>query len=305
MSQENQSKHAVVIYHANCADGFGAAWAFHKLKEKDYESVKYIPMGYGGHRVEIPEIKLTNTDLYILDFSFSREHLMECSGCFNTLTLLDHHKTAQADLEDWEDKPSNLEIVFDMTRSGAGITWDYFDKSKARFQLIDYIEDRDLWKFALHKCKEINAVIQNTDKTFEAYEDLAITVEGVVGRDTLIEGGRQLMKMHDRICADIVASATEINLYDLQGELLDKGLSANCTPHFASEVGNLLAKQSGTFGLTYHNQGKGVTKFSIRSTGDYDVSKFARQFGGGGHKNASGWELKEPLVHGSITLWGG
>jgi nanoRNase/pAp phosphatase (c-di-AMP/oligoRNAs hydrolase) len=31
--------------------------------------------------------------------------------------------------------------------------------------------------------------------------------------------------------------------------------------------------------------------FSLRSIGDFDVSEIAKQYGGGGHKNASGFRL--------------
>jgi hypothetical protein len=40
----NKATKAVVIYHDKCVDGFTSAWAFHKLKEKDYpEGVQYCP----------------------------------------------------------------------------------------------------------------------------------------------------------------------------------------------------------------------------------------------------------------------
>jgi len=40
---------------------------------------------------------------------------------------------------------------------------------------------------------------------------------------------------------------------------------------------------------------EGATKISFRSRGDADVNAFARQFGGGGHRNASGAYFEEPL----------
>ena len=41
---------------------------------------------------------------------------------------------------------------------------------------------------------------------------------------------------------------------------------------------------------------EGATKLSFRSLGPHDVNAFARQFGGGGHKNAAGAYLKQPLA---------
>lgn len=40
---------------------------------------------------------------------------------------------------------------------------------------------------------------------------------------------------------------------------------------------------------------EGASKVSFRSRGDADVNAFARRFGGGGHKNASGAYFEEPL----------
>jgi phosphoesterase RecJ-like protein len=40
---------------------------------------------------------------------------------------------------------------------------------------------------------------------------------------------------------------------------------------------------------------EGVTKISLRSSAEADVEAFAREYGGGGHKNASGVLVEEPL----------
>ncbi|MEZ0324888.1 MAG: bifunctional oligoribonuclease/PAP phosphatase NrnA [Fimbriimonas sp.] len=40
---------------------------------------------------------------------------------------------------------------------------------------------------------------------------------------------------------------------------------------------------------------QGKVRVSIRSRGDYDVAEVARTFGGGGHKNAAGCTIDEPL----------
>ena len=46
---------------------------------------------------------------------------------------------------------------------------------------------------------------------------------------------------------------------------------------------------SGTrLALFFRDLGHGQVKVSFRSTGDVDVNRFARQFGGGGHRKAAG-----------------
>jgi nanoRNase/pAp phosphatase (c-di-AMP/oligoRNAs hydrolase) len=56
-------------------------------------------------------------------------------------------------------------------------------------------------------------------------------------------------------------------------------------------LGNKLALDSGTFGCAISYDGENNEFcYSLRSIGDYDVSIIAKYFGGGGHKNASGFK---------------
>jgi nanoRNase/pAp phosphatase (c-di-AMP/oligoRNAs hydrolase) len=83
-------------------------------------------------------------------------------------------------------------------------------------------------------------------------------------------------------------------------------LICDCPGQFASDVGNELAKLVGTYGATCYHDTEGRLKVSLRSIGDYDVNEIAKQFGGGGHKNAAGFVMSEgiPNTGGSgVTLW--
>lgn len=57
-----------------------------------------------------------------------------------------------------------------------------------------------------------------------------------------------------------------------------------------SEVGNELAKTA-DFGMTWFERGDGITQFSLRSIGDFDVCEIAKKYSGGGHKNAAGFQM--------------
>lgn len=301
-----QAKKAIVIYHANCMDGFASAWAFHKLKEQDYPGgVEYIADSYGKGVQN--ENAIDGSDVYILDFSYNREELARICKFANNVVLLDHHKTAQATLENWPDKPKNLEIVFDMNRSGAGITWDYFSgapvkgKTVKRPALINFVEDRDLWKFNLPMSKQVNAVIALAKHKFKAWDELHQEIAD--GIEYVEQAGIYLSEQHQKICEEIVRDARSCIIQDDEGNKY-AGLVANCTGQFASEVGHLLCKKTGTFGATYYTDGSGATKWSLRSEGDYDVSKIARAYGGGGHKNAAGFLIPgNSEVDHMVHLW--
>jgi len=296
---------AIVIYHANCMDGFGAAWAFHTLVLYAYkDGVEYFPCSY-GQTPPIADTDYSQAHLFILDFSFPRKILEEYCKIFLQVHLYDHHKTAIEALRDWQDKPLNLRLVLDSEHSGAMITWRELApyEKQTPSQLILYIEDRDLWQFKLWKSKEVNAYIALQDKTFENYTlaDKVITKEPIF----VSEAGSLLMKQHQKICEEIADEARPCSIQDSSGSI-HQGLVSNCTGQFASEVGNILAKRSGTFGATYFQSASGDTKWSLRSIGDFDTTPLSKTYGGGGHKNASGFVLSAPSPSGEnegVTLW--
>ena len=64
----------------------------------------------------------------------------------------------------------------------------------------------------------------------------------------------------------------------------------NCTCLNGNKIGKELA-ETANFGLTWFERKDDIIQFSLWSIGDRDVSKIAVRFGGGGHKNAAGFEL--------------
>jgi hypothetical protein len=64
----------------------------------------------------------------------------------------------------------------------------------------------------------------------------------------------------------------------------------NCLYLNCSEVGNVLAQRADV-GITWFERADGKTQFSLRSTGDIDVSRIAKTYGGGGHLHAAGFQM--------------
>ena len=169
------------IYHGNCADGFGAAWAVRKaLGDIDFHPGVY----------QDPPPDVTGRDVLMVDFSYKRPVLEEMIQKARTILILDHHKTAAEDLAglpppldgpydasgmyEWAKQCNGppLHALFDMERSGAGITWDYFFPDTPRPRLIDHIEDRDLWRFNLPGTRQIQAAVFSYPYDFEVWDDL-------------------------------------------------------------------------------------------------------------------------------------
>jgi oligoribonuclease NrnB/cAMP/cGMP phosphodiesterase (DHH superfamily) len=265
-------KNRIVIYHANCVDGWTAAWAVW-LKFGD-EDTEYVPASYG----DAPPPH-QGRDVVIVDFSYPRETLSAMHEEAKSLIVLDHHRTAREALADLP------YALFDMERSGAGMAWDHFHGTRARPWLVDYVEDRDLWRFALPKSKEVSAWLSAQTRTaFQAWLDLE---EG--GRIAAIERGTAVLVYLDRYVSEMAQQARTASL-----EGYDSIPIVNAPYINTSEVVGHLA-ESAPFAVGWFQRKDGVYQYSLRSRGEVDVSEIAKRYGGGGHKGAAGFTSDRQL----------
>lgn len=305
----------LVIYHDNCADGFGAAFAAWTVLGGEAE---YVAAQYGKPLVLQDEF-LVGRDVYILDFSFQREVMDVLFRIAKRVIWLDHHKTAfemwcggipesgiyGSNTYDNAKIPANAYIMLDNNKSGAMLAWEYFHHNTEVPMLIKHIDDYDRWKFKLEGTKEFNKALWSyAPWSFEQWRDINLCVEEnylavsesiadkyEYGR-MLIEGAAILRAHAANVQAIVKGAARQcmISTGPLIPHMFD-GLAANCPPNLVSDVGHELATQSGTFGLLWYINKDGKCLCSLRSNGDYDVSAIAKSFGGGGHKNAAGFEV--------------
>jgi oligoribonuclease NrnB/cAMP/cGMP phosphodiesterase (DHH superfamily) len=284
------------IYHGNCADGFTAAWAVKKALGDDVDF-------HAGIYGQPPPI-VANRDVVMVDFSYKRPVLqgMLQSGDVNqasSILILDHHKTAAEDLagikspEDgydprrwragWEQEMDwPVRSIFDMERSGAQLTWDYFHPGKQRPLLVDYVADRDLWRFTMPKSREVNAYIFAHEYSFAEWDRLDTKMNENI--ETVSAMGWAIEKKHHKDVAELVKITKRTMTIGGRAVLV-----ANIPYTLASDGGNLMAKGE-PFAACYWDTPNGRV-FSLRSSKDgLDVSAIASQYGGGGHRNAAGFQ---------------
>ena len=257
----------LIIYHGKCPDGMTAAWAVQKaLGEGDYIAAL--------HGEAPPDV--TGRDVIIVDFSYKRPIMEAMYQNAKSLLVLDHHKSAQADLAD-------LPFAqFDMNRSGAGMAWDHFHHGRPRPALVNLIEDGDLWRHALQGTREFQLRLEMEPMTFESWDRIGNMSELEIS--AYIAEGRLLKRAFDAEVASLLKDRYPVSV---AGET---GLAVNATSRYSSELGHHLAELSGTFGMVWR-QLDGVLKVSLRSTGGYDVSLLASKMGGGGHRNAASFSI--------------
>lgn len=262
----------LIIYHAACADGFCSAWVAHLALG---EAADYVAAAYGD-----PPPEVRGREVYILDFSYKRPVMVDIINQAERVVVLDHHKTAKAELAGLaeESVSRGAVITFDASQSGASLTWFHFFPSMAPPPIVRYVRDRDLWKWELENSLEINAVISSFPNDFAFWHRTADTWDG----EALADQGRVLTRYRDQIVAQHVAAATEV---EVAGHRV---LAVNATT-LQSEVAGKLA-EGRPFGAVYIHLPDGRRKWSLRSRdGGVDVSEIAAARGGGGHRNAAGF----------------
>lgn len=181
-------KNVVCLYHANCFDGFAAAFVVRHYCEVNKIPCEAIPVEYGkvDAALNVPAgceaaDALTGKDVVIVDFALPVDVMLSfMHGGPNTVTWLDHHKSA---VEQWQPIDSRIGLprfylpvytarnavieglavkdveaiknkfdfylAHDNQRSGCMLAWEYFFPNQKAPLLLEYIQDRDLWTFKM------------------------------------------------------------------------------------------------------------------------------------------------------------
>lgn len=259
-----------VLYHAQCPDGFAAAYAaWLILKDK----AQYIPVSHGSPPPSFPP----DAKVVIVDFSYKREICQEIFDTVHKLYILDHHLSAQKELE-------NLPYAhFDMHRSGAHLAWNYWHPDKELPRFFAYVEDKDLWTWKQPDCEAFTIALASYPFDFEIWHKLEV--------DALIHEGKILLKLQQQLIVQALERARWIDLCGHHIPIINSAV-------FRSEIGNKLCTiyPETKFSAIYHDNSDGSRSWSLRSIGEFDVSLIAGEFGGGGHKNASGFTESRPSL---------
>jgi uncharacterized protein len=273
----------LVISHSPCLDGFTAAWAMWLR----YPDAEFVPGVYGQ---DPPDC--TGRDVYLLDFSYKRPVMEKIALEARRVVVLDHHKTAEAELAGFAESFTPYQFVdvairFDMDKSGARLAWEYFHPGEEVPLFVRLVEDRDLWRFALPDSRELNAVFFSYDYDFEQWNALNRQLKSAAGYAVLADAGRAILRKQDKDVRELVGKTSVVRR--IGGTMVP---CANLPYTLASDAGNLMALDA-PFAATWWADAAGWFNFSLRSfEGGYDVSDVAKTYGGGGHKHAAGFRVK-------------
>lgn len=293
----------VCFYHFPCDDGFASAW----VARRKWPAVVMAPTNYG---LAVPDADIAGKNLLIADFSYKPDVLAELvrRGA-HSIVILDHHKTAEADLKDFKvemcggaqfaaadvdgmfrdmHELSRPPIVarFDMDRSGAALTWEFCFPDMPAPVFIQFIEDRDLWRFKLKETRAFSLYLRSFPYEFAIWDRVAQEV--MDDPNMVIGSALSIERFYDQKLAEMLPTATlkKIGKWD--------GVPVAHAPYaFASDLAHELLKAfpAAPFAAVVVDAYGGRT-YSLRSEDSrQDVSEVAKQFGGGGHRNAAGFRV--------------
>ena len=266
------SKKPLCIHHFPCADGFGAAWVFRHARPEQFE------YHAGVYQNSPPNVE--GRDVYLVDFSYKRQVVERILQRANSVTLIDHHRSAIEDLKPLIES-KRIKALVDMNHSGAVLAWKWFYGDEGDMPpLLRYVEDRDLWKYALPYSREVNMNVFSHPYDFDVWDGMMF--ENIEG---LIEAGVHIARKHDKDVDELISKCTRT--MNIGGYAIPV---CNVPYTMGSDVGNILATDQ-PFAGYYYDTPEGRV-FGLRSMpSGVEVDKIAAQYGGGGHPHASGFRV--------------
>lgn len=307
----------IYVYHHNDHDGIVAAGILRhhlfEVEKRKLEDLKFITIDYSVD-LNFDHIDFENRDkVYFLDYSFSNKHnqeefkkLLDRRKVARDVKWIDHHKTSIGMFSEYD-----IPGIRNVALCGAAWTYlycngeyknlldksieeisDYFHDSHLVPTFLKYIDDYDCWKG-----------IYGDDTNYFHYGFDVSSPMAVVIRKLLVNGKPAAFRIIDYIKAgEIIVNYNKINdkayhvdMYGFEFTLPEEhgGLKCFCLNRKGGShmFGDKVNEYDAVIPF-YFKDGKWT--YSIFSTKEeVDCSQIAKTYGGGGHKGAAGWVIKE------------
>jgi oligoribonuclease NrnB/cAMP/cGMP phosphodiesterase (DHH superfamily) len=289
--------HDIVIYHQGCPDGITALWCantYYKVNDIQFEK-QSCPAG------KKPLGNFENKKILFVDLCPSLDFIIDVSTIASKITILDHHKSAfdmYLSNLDFLNTLKNVEIVLKMEFSGCQLAWDYFYPTLERPWFIEYVADRDLWKWALPNSKEISNAFYHcafiNENKLELLDDLYKFSEEQIS--DLVNKGKTIGEVQNKILNTQLKQSFE-GVF-IAGETKYNVQFGSINRDMRSDLGNLLTEKVLLDGnlpdfsiiWNYDPTSNGWYMSMRGSNTSPDLSIIAKHFNGGGHAKASGFE---------------
>lgn len=270
----------IAIYHKDCIDGTTAA----AVLLTKYPSAQVFPLGHGfeAHELEpILSLAQPNDTIFTVDCVIGVRELLS-KGC--AVTSIDHHAGIKDEMMQLAKDNPKFTFVFDTTKSGASLSWNYFFPTLPTPEIIRYVEDADLWNWKYGTdTKDVNNFLFLMTNRPTDVQKLFNTPLDEVKKD-----GKAISGYTDYIVQSAVEKTEPIYLSILGHKVPFYNITI-----LKSESGNkltLLRKEAvGLFSIDGNK-----VKISFRGLDQQkpNALELAQALGGSGHTNAAGAGMK-------------
>jgi oligoribonuclease NrnB/cAMP/cGMP phosphodiesterase (DHH superfamily) len=290
----------IVIYHQGCPDGISALWCANSYYKTN--NIKFEKLSCPAGKDPIGDFE--NKKILFVDLCPSLDFISNISQIANKITILDHHKSAldmySNNLEILKNV-KNVEILLKMEFSGCQLTWDYFYPNTERPWFIEYVADRDLWKWSLPNSKEISSAFNHynfiNENKLELLDDLYYYTEEEI--TDLVNMGKNVIEVQNKILNTQLKQSLEGTFK--VGETTYNIRFGTINRDMRSELGNLMTEKELSDGnlpdfsiVWNYDPSSNAWYMSMRgSDTSPDLSVIAKHFNGGGHAKASGFETNK------------
>lgn len=281
----------VLIYRHDDADGlWSGAIVYNMFIDNGYSAanISDIPVNYNKDSWNEDTVNKASY-VYVLDFTFEdMDKLAEVAG--NKLIWIDHHKTAMEKFPDlWNSK---IEGKRSVENAGCTLTWLYCYPTIIVPNSVNYIADRDMWKFEYGNTKPFcEAAYVKIKSIFDS--DITKLLNWDLDEDDLeyqyIEFGKARLDEQALRVSKAFERGSDIKFNNCAARIVN-------TTGDISEIGQFIyTKPEYDLAIMWYVDGSSV-KFSLRSNSKDknapDCAEIAEKYGGGGHFNASGMTVR-------------
>lgn len=291
----------VIIYHSNSSDGSCGYWVARKYLNENNKEYQAIAM----HAIEnlplsIDECK--NKRILFINVCPNFEYIQMLSKIANDITILDHHESTISVIDSIRDSDIlNVRFEFNIKLAGCQLVWKHFYSNQLSTPwFLDYIADRELWKFELENSKEINAALRH--KKLINIESMDVIVSYNIDEiQTLVRLGETILNIADKVIYSAIHECVEGTFLvgDIKYNVWFGTIDRNICSYFGDKMMEKVMSNGKLpdFVVIYNYQLKtGMWLISLhRSNDGPDLSIISKYFGGKGHKNAAEFEHKNPF----------
>ncbi len=308
--------HNVIFYHHPCMDGSVSAWA--ALQALGTENTEYIGINHDDGNILETCLLYADAHVYFCDISPLPSILEKLLDVGHKVSIYDHHITSHKHLKNFSHP--NCEIVLDMNRSGAGLSWDIFNKGKTRPFLIDLVEAMDLANSDFMSTPEEFFTLAAGVDTFDNsdFEQFSKEISELVATNDTIrileERGLKQRKIYIKRINIALDEMKPISCKGIQSLGDCKvGFVWRKVKYLSREFWYQFEKQSSyepkIFMACKYDPDHKMVSLSLRSDNDIDVSSVAEEIAtkyginGGGHANSAAVRFTHEQFSVLIDKW--